>query len=106
MCGRRRRRRWEILGRATDEVLAALLAALRDESDWVRRAAAEALGRLGRPSDPLLRRLLCLLGYRWYLPWNLPCLPRALLARRRGYDQEVFRALWNLMETEHAVRST
>ncbi len=45
--GGRRRRRWAVLGRPSDEVLAAILSALRDKSDWVRRAAAEALEQIG-----------------------------------------------------------
>jgi HEAT repeat protein len=90
------------LGRATDEVITALLAALRDEDGDVRRAAGEALGELGRAPDevtvPLIRHLVGLLGYRWYLPWHLPWLPRSLWLRRRGYDQEIFDALWAVTE--------
>ncbi len=93
------------LGRASDEVVGALVDRLGDRDALVRQAAAEALGRVGHPSPFLLRRLLCLLGHRWYLPWNLPCLPRALWARVRGYDQVAFVALWNLMETEHTTQN-
>ncbi|MCX7680656.1 MAG: HEAT repeat domain-containing protein [Anaerolineae bacterium] len=71
---------------------------MRDEEWWVRQAAAEALVKLGRPEGVLLHRLLSLLGYRWYLPWNLPYLPHMLQARRRGYDQEAFTVLWRLLE--------
>jgi len=86
------------LGYASEEAVAGLSRMLRSWNGRDVTSAAVALAELGQPTAPLARRLALLLGYRWWLPWHLPWLPRYLWARATADTSALFEALWTVVE--------